>query len=74
MSTPSLPPPDDHGHFWFGKPGTCVPAILKFSDGNAFMLSMGERGMHWTDGKLTRFRKPTKAMVMLQNLGVFRGK
>lgn len=51
-----------------------MPAILKFSDGNAFMLSMGDRGMHWTDGKLTRFRKPTKAMVMLQNLGVFRGK
>lgn len=61
-----LPEADTFGNRWFGKPGAGgFPAILKFGDGNGYMLSLGDRGMHWTGTTLTRFKRPVNALAAL---------
>ncbi len=65
MKTDQLPPSDNFGHRWFGEPGSCCPAIIRFFDGTGYMLSLGEKGMHWTAGKLTKFKRPVNALVAL---------
>jgi hypothetical protein len=61
-----LPPTDAFGNRWFGEPAASEsPAILRFSSGNGYMLSLGAAGMHWTGGKLTRFKRPVNALVAL---------
>lgn len=69
MDLRKLPPPDAHGHYWFGQPGACVPAIIATQGG--YFVSLGEAGLVWEDSRLVVFSGPAAALKELRRrLGV----